>query len=82
MLKILNRQSKFNNNSKTYCDDNRMFSFSCSKSGKTWGNVFMLILKTEILQSADDRREKKFLDAAFLLQKKPWTDSRDGLAQD
>lgn len=40
MLKILNRQSKFNNNSKTYCDDNRMFSFSCSKSGKTWGQDY------------------------------------------
>lgn len=40
-------------------------------------------LKTEILQNADDRREKrKFLDAAFLLQKKPWTGSWDGLAKD
>lgn len=45
-------------------------------------SILNQVLKTEILQSADDRREKKFLDAAFLLQKKPWTDSRDGLAQD
>jgi len=32
-------------------------------------------LKTEILQSADGRGEKKFLDAAFLLLKKSWTGS-------
>ena len=39
MLKMMSSKN-FNNDYRTYGDFSNMFSFSCSKSGKTWGQNY------------------------------------------